>query len=310
MDVERGLPADPVHPLWSTSSWLVYVGGFVALFATTALIAIAEDDQGAWAFTAAALLALAVSAALAEALDRARRGIAAGVAATLAVVFAGAFVGGLLDWIGLLDSDGDGYEPALHVVEATLIAAALLAVRRYRAPLPLLVAALTLWLTVVELASHADWGHAEEVASLVVGAALAAVGFGIDRHGRRTFGFWFHAIGGLAAGGALVSLLGDDGWAVVALVALVYVTLGFGLHRSSYAVLGAVGLLVATTMFTADPGALVGGFLPFGEPAESDSLDDWQIAASYLVTGLLLGAIGVFGRMRRLHGSGPDPAGD
>lgn len=308
MDVERAFPTDPVRPVWSTSSALVYIGGFVSLLATFGLIAIAHDDGGEWALVAAAFVAGAVSFAAAEGLARAERMIAAGVAAFLAVMFAGVTVGAVLDALGALEASIDDYQPASLLVEATFVAAGIAAVRRYRSPLPMLVVALAVWVAIADVGSLASWDGAGELLSVAAGALLAVAGVLLDRAGRPTYAFWLHALGGVAAGGGIVALADDSAWPLIALIALAYVALAFLFERSSYAVLGAIGLLLATTMFAVDPGALLGGFIPFGEPAEGDALDGWQIALSYLVTGLVLAAIGVFGRLRRVRGSGPEPA--
>lgn len=309
MDLERLFPADPVRPLWSTSSALVYAGGLVSLLATLGLIAIADDEGGAWALAGAAAVACAAAFSAAETLAKAERMIAAGVAAFLGVAFAGVVVGGVLDALGALDASLEGYQPAALLVEAALIAGGVAAARRYRTPFPLLLAALALWFAIADLGALASWDDAGEVLSLCAGVLLAAAGIAADRAGRSTFGFWPHVVGGAAAGGALVVLAGDSAWLLIAAVALGYVALAYVLERSSYAVLGALGLLIATTMFAVDPGALVGRFVPFETGRDGDALDGWQIALSYLVCGLVLAAIGVGGRLRRLPGSGPDPAG-
>jgi hypothetical protein len=305
MDLDRLLPGDPVRPIWSGSSALVYVGSIVALFATTALIGIAGDDGGNWAALGATVAAAAVSFALAEILARADRAIAAGVAATITVLFAAGAVGVLLDIVGAFDLTLDDYEPASLLIEAAVIGGALLAVRRYRAPLAVLPAAVTFWIAVADLGSLTSWGDAEELLSLAVGAILAAAGVVLDRAGRQPYAFWLHTVGALAIGGALVALAGDSGWLLIAAIALAFIAAGFGFRRSSYTVLGAIGILIATTLFAVDPLGLVGGFVPFAPPSDGDSLDGWQIALSYLAAGLLLAGIGVAGRLWRLPRSGP-----
>lgn len=305
MSVDRFLPADAVRPIWSSSSVLVYVGGFVALLATIGLLGIAQDDGGDWALAGAAALACATAVALALALQRAARAIAAGVAATLAAVFAGATAGGLLSAVGALDADTGDYQPATLAVEAVLVATALLGLRRFRAPLLVLPIAGTVWFAIADLGSLGSAEDAGEWLSVAAGALLIGAGIALDRIGRRPYAFWPHAVGGLALGGALAVLAGDDAWVLTALLGLAFVATAFLLARSSYAVLGAVGILLATTFFAVDPGGVLGGFLPFGPPPEGDGLEGWQVALSYLVAGLVLAAIGVAGRLSRLPRSGP-----
>ena len=67
-----------------------------------------------------------------------------------------------------------------------------------------------------------------------------AVGVGVDR----VYGFWVHVVAGLTIGGALLwfSHSSDTDWVLIGLASLVYVAIASGLGRSSYAVLGAIGL--------------------------------------------------------------------
>ena len=65
--------------------------------------------------------------------------------ATLAVVFFAILVGSFENAIGILDVDIDDYQPATLLLEALTIAAALVALRRFRAPLLVLpIAVITL----------------------------------------------------------------------------------------------------------------------------------------------------------------------
>lgn len=311
MEAERLLPAHAVRPIWSSSSALVYTGGLVVLLATFGLLGVAEDDGGDWALTAGALAACGVAVALAVALQRAERAVAAGVAATLGVVFAGVTAGALLNAVGALEADTGDYQPATLLVEAVLIAAALLALRRFRAPLLVLPVAVTVWVAIADLGSLGSAEDAGEWLSVLAGALLIGAGIAVDRAGRPAYAFWLHAVGGLALGGAIALLAGDDAWGLIALVGLVFIAVAYALARSSYAVLGAIGVLLATTLFAVDPGAFVGAFLPFGPgPSEGDGLDGWQVALAYLVAGLVLAAIGVAGRLWRLPRSGPVAAGE
>lgn len=311
MDVERLLPANAVRPIWSSSSALVYMGGLVVLFSTIGLLGISEDDGGDWALTGAALVACALAFGLAVALQRADRAIAAGVAATLGVVFGGVAAGAFLNAVGALEADVGDYQPATLLVEAVLIAAALVALRRFRAPLLVLPIALTVWVAIADLGSLGSVQDAGEWLSVLAGALLIGAGIAVDRAGRPSYAFWLHAVGGLALGGAIALLAGDDAWGLIALVGVVFVAVAYALGRSSYAVLGAIGVLLATTLFAVDPGGLVGAFLPFGPaPSEGDRLDGWQVALAYLVAGLVLAALGVAGRLWRLPRSGPVAAGE
>ena len=296
MDVERLLPADPLRPRWTSASALVYLGGFVILLATLALTSILGDDHGDWALVGCSALAVALAIAFALFLQQSDRPVAAGLLATLAVVFFAFFVGSFEGAIGLLDFDIDDYQPASLLLEALTIGAALVALQRFRAPLLMLPIAVTLWIVVADLGSLGSWGSTGELLSILAGLALIVVGVAVDRAGREPYGFWLHVVGGLALGGGVLALVDSGlGWAFVALLSLAYVASAYLLGRSSYAVLGTIGILATTTYFTLDGFSVLGVFLPFGSGEIEEGLDPWQVALSFVVAGLLIVALGLVG---------------
>lgn len=301
--IDRFLPAESLRPTWSSGSALVYIGAFVVLVATGALLDILSDLHGEAALMGYAALAAGLSLGVALALQARGRAVPAGVAATLAVLFFTVSLGALLSLVGLLDSDEDGYQPATHVLELAVIVAAVLAIRRFRAPLLVLVMAVTFWIVVVDIVSRLSWGDAEEAASLVVGVALAVAGVVADRSARRPYGFWLHTVGAWAFAGAVLALIsGDAGWLIVGVVSLAYVALAYVLERSTYAVLGALGIIATTAYYTFDGFSIVTAFLPFGSGVLDEGLEPWQIALSFVGAGLLIGLLGlVEGRVTALR---------
>jgi hypothetical protein len=296
--LERLLPADAVRPRWSSESALVYIGAIVALFATTSLLGILSEDHGDAALVGYSALATAAALALALALQHTGRLVAAGVLATLAVVFFAVFAGALENLIGILDDFGDNdWTFGRFLLELLTIAAALVALRRFRAPLLVLPVALVFWFALVDVG-------AEEVMSIVAGLILVAAGHAADRAGREPFGFWLHLVGGLAFGGGVLALVdGNAGWILAGVLSLAYVLGAYTFGRSSYAVLGAIGILATTTHFIQDGLAFVGVFVPveIGDP--NGGIDPWQIALYYVCAGLLILALGLLGdRFARLHG--------
>lgn len=293
------LPADALRPRWSSESALVYIGAFVALFATTSLLGILGEDHGSAALVGFSALATAAALALALALQQAGRAVAAGVLATLTVVSFAVFVGSLEDVIGILDQDapGDDWQPGLLLLELVTVAASLVALRRFRAPLLVLPVALIFWFVLV------DFG-AEEIMSIIAGLVLVAAGHAVDRSGRVPYGFWLHFVGGAAFGGGVLALVdGDAGWVLVGLLSIAYVAGAYTFGRSSYAVLGAIGILATTTYFIQDGLSFVGFFVPveIGDP--EGGKDPWQIALWYVFAGLLILALGLLGdRFARRHG--------
>jgi hypothetical protein len=295
VDVERLLPADALKPRWSSASALVYLGGFTLLGATSALLAILGEDHGEWAAVGYGALAAALAAGLALWLQGSGRAVAAGVLATLAVVFFAVFVGSVESAIGILDAQVGDYQAGSLVVELATIAASLVGLRRFRAPLLMLPLTVTAWFALIDLGSLSSDDVVGELLLILVGIALIAVAIAVDRAGREPYGLWLHLVGGLSLGGGALSLVdGDFGWVLVGLLSLGYVAAAYLLARSSYAVLGVIGILTTTTYFTFDAIGLVGAFLPFGEgPVEGDARDPWQVALWFAVVGLGIVALGL-----------------
>ena len=294
MDVERLLPADPVRPRWSSASALVYLGGVVILVATLALISILGDGHGEWTMVGYSALATGLAIGLALLLQQSNRPVAAGLVATLGVVFFAVFVGAFENAIGLLDFDLGDYQVASLLLEVLTIGASLVALQRFRAPLLMLPIAVVLWIIVADIGSIGSWEPSSEVLSILAGLALIVAGVAVDRAGRQPYGLWLHVVGGLAVGGAVLALVeGDVAWAFVGLLSLAYVAAAYLLVRSSYAVLGTLGILVTTTYFTFDGFSVLGQFLPFGSGEIEEGLDPWQVALSFVVAGLLIVVLGL-----------------
>ena len=294
MDVQSLLSADALKPRWSSASAFVYLGGGVVLVATLALLGILGEDHGDWALVGYSVLATASALGLALALEQSGRAVAAGVLATVTVLFFAFFVGSFENAIGILDIDLDDYQPAALLLEVLTIGAALVALQRFRAPLLVLPIAVTFWIAVADLGSLGSWGDAGEVLTVLVGIALIAVAVAVDRAGREPYGLWLHVVGGIAFGGGVLALIeGDLGWVLVGLLSLAYVAASYLLGRSSYAVLGTIGILATTTYFTLDGFSLLGEFLPFGSGEISEGgLDPWQVALSFVVAGLVIVVLG------------------
>jgi hypothetical protein len=292
--VEHLLPAEALKPRWSSASALVYLGGGVILVATSVLLGILGDDHGDWALAGYSALATVIALALARLLEQTGRAVAAGVLATVAVVLFATFVGSVENAIGILDVDFDDYQPATLVLEALTIAAAFLALRRFRAPLLVLPIAVTFWVAVADLGSIGSWGDAGEVLSILVGMALIVTAVAVDRAGREPYGLWLHVVGGLALGGGVLALADSDlAWAFVGLLSLAYVAAAYLLARSSYAVLGTIGILATTTYFSLDGFSVLGAFLPFGSGEIEEGLDPWQVALSFVAAGLVIVVLGL-----------------
>ena len=111
----------------------------------------------------------------------------------------------------------------------------------------------------------------------------------------------------LAPVSALAVLLalvdGNAGWVLVGLLSIAYVAGAYAFGRSSYAVLGAIGILATTTYFIQDGLSFISFIVPYevGEPG--GGTDPWQIALYYVCAGLLILGLGLLGdRYGHLHG--------
>ena len=230
-----------------------YLGGFVVLGATTALLGILGDDHGDWAL-------VGYSALAAWSRSRSRTGWRSPAAPLqpassrpLAVILFATFVGSIANLLGILDAELGDYQAGALIVELATIAAGLVALQRFRAPLLMLPIVVTLWFAVIDLGSLASGDTVGEVLSILVGLVLIVAGVAVDRAGREPYGFWVHLVGGLSLGGGVLALVESDvGWAFVGLLSLAYVAVAYLLARSSYAVLGTIGILATTTFFTFD----------------------------------------------------------
>ena len=105
-----------------------------------------------------------------------------------------------------------------------------------------LISAVVGWFFVIDLVSNG--GNWTVVVTLVVGLAYLAVG----SISRTPSSFWLHLVGGLLIGGR--SFTGrtrrDGDWAVVSVVAFLFVAIAYVTKRSSWAVLGTIGFFAAT----------------------------------------------------------------
>jgi hypothetical protein len=126
-----------------------------------------------------------------------------------------------------------------------------LALRRFRFPLLMLTVVLLCWLFVVDLVSGGgDWSA---VVTFGVGLCFLVTALAVDAGPSRPYGFWLHVGAGLTIGGSLLWFLhhGHFEWVLIALAGLIYVKLADLLERSSWAVLGSLGILAAATHFAA-----------------------------------------------------------
>jgi hypothetical protein len=297
-------------PQWTSASYLVYAGAFVVLGAATASVSYLSTQYGAGGLAAWALLIFAVLLTVAGGLRRQGHALAAGVFAFLAVDAFGILVGSLWSWWGWLDTSSgtsvtigssvvdtssassspfSGFDVGLLSLELLIFLAAVAAVRAFRHPLPIWTATGLAWLFVTDVISNG--GNWTAVVTLFIGLVYLAIGRSLDGGPRDAYGFWFHLSAGELIGGTLLYWwhAGDFRWSLICVGALVYIALARRTRRSSWAVLGSLGLVAAATHFSVEWSRTSVGF--FGDGGEVGR--PWAPMVVFAVLGFLLVALGL-----------------
>lgn len=242
-----------IHPRWSTWSFLVYASGLVALVALEGWWTYFASQWSDAGFAAGALGLFAVAAAVAAAFRRTAHPVSAGVYALLSVLAFSAFLGALWTWFGWARlSSASGFE-GFHVSRLLIVlcsfAAAAVALRIFRFPLLLVPAIFTGWYFVTDFLSNGGWWSA--IVTIAVGLFLLVAALVVDDGPNRAYGMWLHVGAGMLAGGAILYFLhgGSVEWALVAVAAVGYILFADVVGRASWAVLGTLGLLIASGYF-------------------------------------------------------------
>ncbi len=287
-----------IRASWSSASFLLYAGGIAILAATGALLIALGGDYGDSAFVGWSVLVFVILGDLTFGARVAERPLTAGLFSVSAVVALAVVVGAFEEWAGWLahtDAPFSGFHVDHFLIELTLLVGAAVARRIFHFPLLVFIAAGSAWFFVTDVLSNG--GNWSATVSLVFGIVALLIGLGADR----VYGFWLQVVAGLTIGGALLWFWhsSDTEWILIALASLVYVAIASGLGRSSYAVLAAFGLFLATTHFADkwfnEP------FIPFlyGFDGESDGSSTWAAALLYAGYGLVLMLLGLWLARRR-----------
>ena len=283
---------------WTSASFLVYTGALTVLLSTIWLDSILSDDYSSAAFAGWAALLFACALFVALAYRRAGRPLLAGLFAFVSVGLFAVFVGAVEDWWGWLSHDDPlhGFHWSLLLLEVLTLVAALRALRVFRHPLLVLAAAGVGWYFVTDvLSSGGNWSA---WVSLIYGLVLLAVAGGTNR----VYAFWLHVVSGLTIGGALLFFWHESDWnfILIGLVGLAYILFGAGRSRSSWTVLGALGLLFTTVHFVdkwfgdVNPLNLLFGF-------DEEPKHDWARPVGFVVLGFAYVALGMLVARRERH---------
>jgi hypothetical protein len=311
-----------IKPIWTTASFLVYLGGLTVLFAGIyALVYLWVEYHGGGARTAWALLIFVVLLFLAAALRGAGRWLAGGIFAFTAVIAWGLFVGSAWHWFGWLNgwnSAFQGWSLAHLSLEFLILVAALVFRWIWRFPFIGLIAAVAGWFFVTDFISNGGtWTY---VVSLLIGLLYLAAGTVIDRPSA----FWLHFVGGLLIGLPILHWFdkSDFDFAIVLIFSVLFVLIAYATKRSSWAVFATFGFFAATSHYVAGSStALLGG--PFGVGSGQEctstptgqvctsfgpSVAPWAPALGFGLLGLWLVFLGLLGRRQRAAAA-PAPAG-
>jgi hypothetical protein len=287
-----------IQPRWATWTFLLYAGGFTILGTAFGWLSYFNATSGNAGYVAWTLLVFAVLAAVAEWFRRTGHRITAGLFAFAAIAAFVALVAALWTWFGWLSygsSGFGGFHLSRLLAELLWVAAILVALARFR--FPLLVAQLTLavWLLVTDLISGG--GAWSAVVTLLVGLCFLGAGLLVDLGSTRPYGFWLHVGAGLLIGGSLIYLLhhGAFEWTLIAIASVIYVRLAELFGRSSWAVLGALGVLIVAGRLTLEWTHIhVSLFQPQGAGGRG-----WVAPLVFGIAGALLIVLGLLAARRR-----------
>jgi hypothetical protein len=283
---------DIVRPRWTSGSFLLYAGGLTVLIAAAWSLTYLADHYRSAAFVGWSALVLACLVAIAIWFRRRARRIPAGIFALLSVVAFGVFVGALESWWGWLPDNDEapfrGFHLGLLLLELLVLIAAVVALRVFRFPLLAGAVVFVVWWFVTDVVSSG--GNWSATVTLLVGLAYLPIGVALDGGPRRPYGFWLHVFSGLLIGGALLYFwhTSDTDWSLIAGAGVVYVFLAKLLGRSSWAVLGAVGLTLSAAYFAAK-----WSLVPYFSDEYGRETHPWAGAVVFAILGFLLVALGL-----------------
>jgi hypothetical protein len=297
-------------PIWTSSTFLVYTGGLTVLIGGLAALGYLAANYGSGAEAGWALLVLVILYAIAHGLRARDRPIAAGIFAFASVIAWAAFVVFVFRWWGW-----NGVSASIRRWSWSRSAALLLILlaarddrRRFGFPFIRVISAILFWLFVIQLLpAGGSWTAAW---TLLVGLAYLASGW---IH-RTPSSFWLHLVGGLLIGGAILYWChtSDGDFAVVSIVAFLFVLIAYSTKRSSWAVLGTIGFYIATIHYlVGSPTALAEGAVGLGSrgsctatasgtvcTSTPGSISGWSPALAFGLLGFFLVLLGMLGRRR------------
>jgi hypothetical protein len=290
-------------PRWNSASFLIYAGGLIVLGSAVGSLAYLFGSYSAVANVGWSFLVLAVLYVIAHGFRLQKNWLAAGIFAFASVVAWAVFVVALWHWFGWLHPSTSFSHPFEGFSLARLSAALLVLAavsddrRRFEFPFITAIGVFVGWYFVTDLVSGG--GNWSTVVTLIVGIFFLGLGMATDEPSS----FWYHLGGGVFVGGALLHWwhTSDLDWALISVAALAYVGIARVTKRSSWAVLGAGGLVAAGVHFSIEWSKTTSSVTGIASPR------DWVPYAVFAFVGFLLVALGMRGRRRTAVEPPPPP---
>ncbi|HEX5173943.1 MAG TPA: hypothetical protein VFV91_07350 [Gaiellaceae bacterium] len=303
-------------PIWTSATFLVYTGGLTVLLGGLLALGYLSNLYGKGAKTGWALLILVILYGIAHGLRIRKRPIAAGIFAFASVIAWGALVIFAFEWWGLsgVNAGLNHWSWARTVAILLILAAARDDRRRFNFPFIEVISAVLGFVFVLDLLPAG--GNWTAVWALIVGLLYLVAGMVRSEPSA----FWLHFVGGALIGGAVLhwAHTTDGNYAVVSIVAFLFVLTAYATKRSSWAVFGAIGFYIATIHYiVGSPTALAEGFFGLGSGGSSvchstgqggtvctstgggiNSISPWSPALAFGLLGFFLVALGLLGRRR------------
>ena len=301
-----------IKPVWTSATFLVYAGGLTVLLGGLAALGYLAANYGPGAETGWALLILVILYGIAHGLRVRKRPIAAGIFAFASVIAWGALVVFAFEWFGWngVNAGLSHWSWARTLAILLILAAARDDRRRFNFPFIEVISAVLFFVLVLDLLpARGNW---TAVWALIIGLVYLLAGLVRNEPSA----FWLHLVGGALIGGAVIhwAHTSDGDYAVVSIVAFLYVILAYATKRSSWAVLGTIGFYIATIHYiVGSPTALAEGFFGVGSGQScistatggqtctslgGPSISPWSPALAFGLLGFFLVALGLLGRRR------------
>jgi hypothetical protein len=305
-----------IKPVWTSATFLVYAGGLTVLLGGLAALGYLAANYGPGAETGWALLILVILYGIAHGLRVRKRPITAGIFAFASVIAWGALVVFAFEWFGWngVNAGLSHWSWARTLAILLILAAARDDRRRFNFPFIAVISAVLGFVFVLDvLPAGGNW---TAVWALIIGFLYLLAGMVRNEPSA----FWLHLVGGALIGGAVIhwAHTSDGDYAVVSIVAFLFVLTAYATKRSSWAVFGAIGFYIATIHYiVGSPTALAEGFFGLGGGQQCSgsgsgagaiqtctslgggpSISPWSPALAFGLLGFFLVGLGLLGRRR------------